>query len=181
MVTFRTRLLTSACLWGLLCAPAAADRLVMSGATFSELYRHDRFTTPAGQSFDAPARFWSAPRLLAEAGDSVVFDFETGAYTVYHDLSPYALVTGHADFDDIDAGYDVAVWSRATRLFHVGLGRSGMDAAEAISFVGRFPYASLTDAELVARIRTAMATVSLMPRRPRSVRCPMIRIPTTTA
>jgi hypothetical protein len=122
-----------------------AGNLVMSGDTFHELYQHDRFTAPDGNKFSGPDEFWNSRRIYVESTDSVVFDLETRLFKVYPDVTPYSLVANHKDFSNIDINYDLAVYSRITQLFHVGIGDVDVNADQAITFVGTFNYVLFID------------------------------------
>lgn len=124
-----------------------AGRLVMSGATFMDLYRQERLMTPGGV-FDSRDAFWQSRGLFVRPDDAVAFDLTAQTWRVYPEITPYALVTSHLDFSRVDTGYDLALYSPATRLFHVSPSESDVNGPKAITYVGRLAYGALIDGAL---------------------------------
>jgi hypothetical protein len=85
--------------------------------------------------------------LQVQPTDTVVLDLNTRGYTVYPDTDPFSVIAFHADFSHINLGEDLAVYSKASRLFHVvSVGVEEVNAPDAISFVGEFMYGAFIDA-----------------------------------
>ena len=118
----------------------------MSGATFQNIFDHDSFTTLDGKTFSSREEFWRSRDLQVQLTDTVVFDLDTRNYTVYLNIVPYLLLITHIDFAEINTANDLAVYSRASRLFHVGIGSTEINAPEAMTFVGEFLYGAFIDA-----------------------------------
>ncbi len=126
-------------------SPLQAGNLLMTGETFSHLYRLDSFITPDGHVFST-AGFWlSHASLPVQAGDTVSIDLDSGRITIYDNRTPYNVLTRSIDFVDTDTTYDLASYNPAKQLFDVYVNQTIVNAADSLTFAGVFLFPAYMD------------------------------------
>ena len=115
---------------------ARADMLVFSGETFWDMPLYGVVASPSGEPFDTQAELQKIATAGIDDTDTVVFDYESGSFDVYEEISPSALLASGDEFAIYDVPEDVALYEDGWLGWSCSPDELAMDAPGAVLHVG---------------------------------------------